>query len=134
LLSRVQRNYYIETKYQKKEFIAKPAFDLTKETPPSPEEMLLEALQERQMEQTIKLIGYGASLNGPQGDADETLPLHTAILHEFLVATVYMLENGADVNLLDRRGWTPLHYAAFVGNTDFIRLLLKYGANWATER
>jgi len=92
-------------------------------------QMLLEALRERQTEQMVKLIGYGASINGPQGDHDETLPLHTAILNDFLVGILYMLENGADVGLQDKKGWTALHYAAFLNNADLCRLLIKYGAS-----
>lgn len=109
--------------------MARPVFDLLRQTPLSPEEMLLESLQDRQVEQMIKLIGYGASLNGPQGDHDETLPLHTAVLNDFLVGVLYLLENGAEANLQDKKGWTALHYAAFLNNADICRLLLKYGAN-----
>ena len=40
-----------------------------------------------------------------------------------------LLEAGADVNTLDRRGATPLHHAAGEGRGDIVRLLLARGAN-----
>lgn len=34
----------------------------------------------------------------------------------------------ADVGLMDERGWTPLHYAAYAGDTDVCGYLLSQGA------
>lgn len=36
-----------------------------------------------------------------------------------------LIEQGAEVN---KTGWTPLHYAAFVGNNDIVKLLLDKSA------
>lgn len=35
----------------------------------------------------------------------------------------------AALNALDHKGWTPLHHAAFNGNSVYLELLLSYGAN-----
>jgi len=58
----------------------------------------------------------------------EILPLHLAVQSEFIVAVLYLLDNGADVNLADAKGWTALHFAACQNNVDLCHILLKYGA------
>jgi len=42
-----------------------------------------------------------------------------------LPAVEALIEQGAEVN---KTGWTPLHYAAFVGNNDIVKLLLDKSA------
>lgn len=42
-----------------------------------------------------------------------------------LRAVEALIEHGAEVN---KTGWTPLHYAAFVGNNDIVKLLLDKSA------
>ncbi len=42
---------------------------------------------------------------------------------------VSLLKNGADVNAKDVEGWSPLHWAAFVGDVRIARLLLDKGGN-----
>lgn len=40
-----------------------------------------------------------------------------------------LIEAGADVNVKDGTGWTPLHHAAYHGNTDMARALIEAGAD-----
>ncbi len=40
---------------------------------------------------------------------------------------------GADVNGTDRRGWTPLHYAAYGGSKEIAELLIGKGADVNTK-
>jgi ankyrin repeat protein len=40
-----------------------------------------------------------------------------------------LVEEGADVNICDERGVTPLHYAAYEGLLPQVRLLLQHGAD-----
>jgi uncharacterized protein len=47
-----------------------------------------------------------------------------AINNQLDVAKV-LIERGADIN---RKGWTPLHYAATRGHTEMMRLLLDHDA------
>lgn len=40
-----------------------------------------------------------------------------------------LIENGADLNVLNNIGWTPLMLAISIGDSDIVALLLEYGAN-----
>lgn len=40
-----------------------------------------------------------------------------------------LLQNGADVNLLNSMGESPLHYAVRLGRHDLVSVLLKAGAD-----
>lgn len=40
-----------------------------------------------------------------------------------------LLDNGADINIADNRGATPLHRAASKGNLEIVKLLVSYKGN-----
>ncbi len=58
-------------------------------------------------------------------------PLHMAVMCMPASKEVFdlLLAKGADVNVRDDSGCTPLHYAASIGNTEFVRILLEKKAN-----
>jgi ankyrin repeat protein len=61
-------------------------------------------------------------------DAENSLnetPLMLAAFHNHLEVCEVLIEREADVN---RKGWTPLHYAATKGNIAIMRLLLEENA------
>ena len=41
----------------------------------------------------------------------------------------FLLRNGADANIPDKKGLTPLHMAVFSNDNDIVKLLLKGGAD-----
>ena len=41
----------------------------------------------------------------------------------------YLIQKGADVNVLDEDNLTPLHHAVEVGHLDMIKLLIEHGAD-----
>lgn len=41
----------------------------------------------------------------------------------------YLLQNGADVNVMDKRMATPLHRAASKGDVEIVQLLINLGKN-----
>ena len=45
-----------------------------------------------------------------------------------LAAVELLLENGADVNAKDKKGWTALKLATHQGHKEIVELLKSYGA------
>jgi ankyrin repeat protein len=56
------------------------------------------------------------------------MPLHSAVAGRSEVALL-LIERGADVNVRQRHGWTPLHGAADHGDVDVVEALLAAGAD-----
>jgi ankyrin repeat protein len=57
-------------------------------------------------------------------------PLHSAVAGRGHAAIARRLvEVGADVNVRQRHGWTPLHGAVHMGDADLVRFLLSHGAD-----
>ncbi|XP_062537482.1 uncharacterized protein LOC134205855 [Armigeres subalbatus] len=50
--------------------------------------------------------------------------LHCAVLNGQIDAVVRLIDNGADIELLDKRGQTAMHYAASYGRGDVLRTLI----------
>lgn len=55
--------------------------------------------------------------------------LHQAVVSQKIDEVKALLQGSVKIDLVDKLGRTPLHYAAFGGNTEIIGLLLKKGAN-----
>lgn len=45
----------------------------------------------------------------------------------------YLLNQGADVNSIDKEGNTPLHYACTCDHSDIVRALLSYSPDHSIE-
>jgi ankyrin repeat protein len=54
-------------------------------------------------------------------------PLHIASVFGNFEAVKILIENGADVNVLNNNGSNPLHYAASRGQLEIVKLLVKSG-------
>jgi len=72
------------------------------------------------------LLAKGANLKARSG---HTTPLHDAVTSSQVEAARLLIENGADINEQGFYRCTPLHYAAALGNTAMVQLLLQKGAN-----
>lgn len=79
------------------------------------------------------LLDAGANPNTPAANAFRVRPIHSAAAHRdrdrSLKMCTLLLERGADPNVAQAGGWTPLHQAAAHGRKEAVELLLAYGAS-----
>ena len=73
------------------------------------------------------LISHGAKLDVRDNVNNDTALIYGIRDGKFSVAEV-LLEAGADPNLTDRRGFTPLHIAVARDDTKIVQCLLDHGA------
>ncbi len=59
------------------------------------------------------------------------LPLFDAVINGDTIAVRSLLKHGANVNIYDDVGWTPLMYAVHLKHIDIAICLLEYGANYS---
>jgi len=83
-----------------------------------------------------QLVEAGADVNAPA--ADDHTPLHAACglylpgHRRYLGGAgivMYLLANGANPNMVERQGWTPLHCAVRIRNLPVMRMLVAAGAD-----
>lgn len=87
------------------------------------------------------LLRSGANVNALAGNSQAITPLLGAIIgvpgevdvDQRRAVVVHLLAHGADVNLPNTAGSTPLHKAAIAGASDIVQLLLACGANVAAR-
>lgn len=93
---------------------------------------LFVAARDGQAEAAKLLIFKGADLNAQSKLGATALTMAVTQPFETEKARLnlleYMLKRGADVNLADTYGHTPLYYATVQGNTAVVDLLKQYGA------
>ena len=78
------------------------------------------------------IIARDAISNGQSPDQkgdDEVAPLHYAAQYGNVDFMLWLIGLGADVNILDEDGWSPLMYAVANQNTDAVELLLQNDVN-----
>ncbi len=79
------------------------------------------------------LLTEGADANAPAANAMRVRPIHSAAAHRqphvALTMVQSLLDHGADVNVVQHGGWTPLHQAAAHGQQALVELLLVHGAD-----
>jgi ankyrin repeat protein len=81
-------------------------------------------------EATALLLSHGAHVHRFSRNPMHNQPLHACIALSRDSETVRLLiAQGADVNMQQAGGYTPLHQAAAAGLEDLTRILLKAGAN-----
>ncbi|KAL6065380.1 ADP-ribosylation factor GTPase-activating protein [Balamuthia mandrillaris] len=73
----------------------------------------------------ITLILQGSDVNWSSNKYDHQTPLHQAVLLDSIVFVEALIQNGASVGPIDDRGWSPMHYAAYLNHSRSLNLLLK---------
>uniref|UniRef100_A0A8C9ZU57 Ankyrin repeat domain 52a n=1 Tax=Sander lucioperca TaxID=283035 RepID=A0A8C9ZU57_SANLU len=77
---------------------------------------------------TVTLVGAGAEVNEP--DQTGCTPLHySAASQAFSSCLEHLLDNGADPSMVNSKGYSAVHYAAYHGNKQNLELLLEMSFN-----
>lgn len=74
------------------------------------------------------LLGRRVGLNTISQNGFGVAPLHSALANGHESIARELVYEGADVNLAGQSGWTPLHYAAHLGNRPLALFLKEHGA------
>lgn len=75
-----------------------------------------------------RMLDAGADVNG-RDTLDQT-PLIAAVSQDSLTAVEALLKRGASVSIVDKAGWSPLHFATFFSaDTTVMKALLDAGAD-----
>ena len=82
-----------------------------------------------QEEAALALLERGANPCAVARNAMKVMPLHSAATARSLPIVRALLENGADANARQEKGWRPIHSAAQNGDREIVEELLKHGAD-----
>jgi len=80
------------------------------------------------------LLTKGADVNAASKNASALRPIHSAVAHRgdpqvALAIARALVAAGAEINVAQHGGWTPLHAAAFHGHAAMVDFLLTHGAD-----
>jgi len=99
------------------------------ELPPQSDEekALFDALKDEDVEAASQALKDGASINCKSPRGQQT-PLMQSVLHGRIEMVKWCLENGADISIGEKQGYTPMHGAGFQGRAEIAAILKKHGA------
>merc|ERR1711981_1175167 len=72
------------------------------------------------------LIDLGADMDRQTGDWNDTA-LHAAVYYNYRGVVTVLLDNGANPNLKDSGGWTPMDWAIYFNYRRITKILASYG-------
>jgi uncharacterized protein len=74
------------------------------------------------------LLSRGAEVNSASRNAQQVMPLHSAVAGKHFAIAKVLLAHGAEVNAKQAGAFTPLHASAQNNQPEMTRLLLEHGA------
>eukprot|EP01156_Anaeramoeba_ignava_P014490 Anaeramoba_ignava/a609347_174.p1 GENE.a609347_174~~a609347_174.p1 ORF type:complete len:459 (+),score=92.98 a609347_174:240-1616(+) len=89
---------------------------------------ITEAIWNGDLKEIQKLIKAGEDIN-KQSEFSGQTPIHLALQENKREIAIYLVENGANLNIIDNNGLTPLMIAVDIPSRDMVELLLLHGAN-----
>jgi hypothetical protein len=127
IIKRDGKDSWIRSKYERREHMMSDPYSGL-----SSSDLCLQlyaAVSESNYTATIKLLRMGANINFVNESDENRCCLHQAVNIGSEVGTELLLQHGANVDLVDVRLWTPLHYAAYHEDFNCAEMLLLRGAN-----
>ena len=119
-----ERLSWIKRKYIEKEFLSV----LERPDGVTLEKMLPIAILEGDIVATLDLIARGVNINWKNSDNLDLAALHLAVTEGQTTICDLLLQNGAQPDLADGSGWTPLHHSAYLDKVNCVILLIRRGA------
>uniref|UniRef100_A0A669DXI3 Ankyrin repeat domain 52a n=1 Tax=Oreochromis niloticus TaxID=8128 RepID=A0A669DXI3_ORENI len=112
-----------------KEHVLSAGFDIN--TPDNFGRTCLHAAASGGYQCTVTLVSAGAEVNEP--DQTGCTPLHySAASQAFSSCLEHLLDNGADPSMVNSKGYSAVHYAAYHGNKQNLELVISF-LNYTTS-
>jgi ankyrin repeat protein len=96
--------------------------------PPTPEQRLMRAVRENDLEEARQALAAGASPDSRNPNLEQKTALHFAAVRNHAQILELLLAKGANPDPADSAGETPLFCAAYRGRLESMKLLLAKGA------
>ena len=90
------------------------------------DEAIRMAVAEDDLEAVERLLREGAEINAVKGEFKTSILMEAAVRGNVGVMKL-LIENGADLNMTDKDGWTALMGATVQGHMESVKLLLEQG-------
>jgi ankyrin repeat protein len=87
------------------------------------------AAQDGKLSDVRKLITCGGVDLEVTSGVLSSSSLHLAAKNGHLMVVIVLLDNGCNIDFVDRDGWTALHYACYSGHESIVLTLIYHGAN-----